>query len=64
VGHRCLDVLVADCARPAGTAPLFDHLVGAQLEFATDREPKRLGGLQVDGKLELGRLLDRKIGWP
>ena len=42
----------------------LDHLVGAQLEFATDREPKRLGGLQVDGKLELGRLLDRNIGWP
>src|SRR5262245_2594541 len=40
---------------------LFDHLVGAQLEFADDGEAERLRCLEIDGELELGRLLDGKI---
>ena len=27
-----------------------------------DRQPERLGGLEIDHQLEFGRLLDRKIG--
>src|SRR5215207_6430858 len=41
---------------------LLDHLIGACEERGRDREPERLGGLEVDDKLELGRLLDREIG--
>ena len=39
----------------------FDHLVGAQQECLWDREAERLDGCQIDDKLELGRLLDRKV---
>jgi hypothetical protein len=46
---------------PQQTEPLFDHLVGAQLEFAADGEAERLRGLEIDGELELGRLLDGKV---
>jgi len=41
---------------------LFDHLVGAQQERFGDRQPERLGGIEVDHQLKLGRLLDRQIG--
>jgi hypothetical protein len=41
---------------------LFDHLVGANQECFWDCEPKRLCGLEIDDKLELGRLLDRYVG--
>jgi hypothetical protein len=39
--------------------PLFDHLVGAQQERFRDRETDRLGGLEIDDKLEFGWILDR-----
>ena len=46
-----------------GSKPvLFDQLVGAQEEGLRDRQPERLGGLEIDDQLELRRLLDRKIG--
>ena len=41
---------------------LFDHLVGAPDERVRNVDPERLGGLEVDVKLDLGRLLDRQIG--
>src|SRR5690242_19679069 len=41
----------------------FDHLVGAQQERFGDRQPERLGGGQIEGEIELSRLLDRKIAW-
>src|SRR5215211_2669059 len=44
-------------------AHLFDHLVGAREQRGRDVEPERLGGLDVDHELELGRLLDRDVGW-
>ena len=46
---------------PEQTAPLFDHLVGAQQERLRDRQAERLGGRKIDDKLESGRLLNRDI---
>src|SRR5258707_13454206 len=40
---------------------LFDHLVGAPQKHGRHVEADRLGGLQVDDKLELGRKLNRQI---
>ena len=40
----------------------FDDLVGATNERGWDSEPERLGGLQVDRKLDLRDLLHRQIG--
>jgi len=42
----------------ANIANLIDHLVGAGEQLRWHSEAKRLGGLQVDHQLELGRLLD------
>jgi hypothetical protein len=36
---------------------LFDHLVGLGKQRRGHREAERLGGLEVDHQLELGRLL-------
>src|SRR5438093_12328681 len=41
----------------------LDHLVGAQEERLGDRQAKRLGGVQIDDEIELGRLLDRDVAW-
>src|ERR1700749_2591802 len=43
-------------------AHLFDHLVREQQEGFGDRYPKCLRGLQVDAKVDLGRLRDREVG--
>src|SRR5262245_31931778 len=40
---------------------LFDHLVGASEQRWWYGEPKRLGGLQIDHQLVLGRLLHGKV---
>jgi len=42
--------------------PSLDDLVGKGEDSLRDRQSKRLGGLQVDDKLEPGRLLNRQIG--
>ena len=42
---------------------LLDHFVGCGQQRFRDGEAERLGGLEVDDKLELGRLLDRQIRW-
>jgi hypothetical protein len=42
----------------------FDHLVGAGLQRQRHDEPERLGGLNVDHQLELGRQDDRQIASP
>jgi hypothetical protein len=41
---------------------LFDHLVGAGKERRRHVEAERLRHDQVNDEVELGRLLDRKIG--
>jgi hypothetical protein len=40
---------------------LFDHLVGTMQERLGDRQPERLGGLEIDDEIKFGRLLDRDI---
>ena len=41
-------------------APLADHLVGQEQERRGNRDPERLGGLQVDDKVELRRRVLKK----
>src|SRR5438128_11603473 len=41
---------------------LLDHLVRTPEHRWRDREPECLGGLEVNGQLELRGLLDRKVG--
>ena len=46
----------------ATNSPSFNELVGANQERLQDRQPERLGGLEIDHQREFGRLLDGKIG--
>src|SRR5438477_13134160 len=43
-------------------AASFDHLVGGGLQGEREREPERLRRIEIDHQLELGGLLDRKLG--
>src|SRR5271166_659736 len=49
-------------SRAQQTASLFDHFVGTGKQRQRHGEAERLGGLEIDGKLELGRQLDRQVG--
>jgi hypothetical protein len=42
--------------------PLFNHLIGEQLDRVGHLETKCPGRLQVDHKLEFGGLCDRQVG--
>jgi len=53
----------ADRASFAWRLPSFDHLVGEREHARRNCQAQRLGGLKVDHQLELGRELDRQIGW-
>src|SRR5262249_19687261 len=39
-----------------------DHFIGQEQQLAADAETKRLGGLEIDDHLELGRLHYGKVG--
>jgi len=41
---------------------LFDHLVGEREQVIGDFDAKLLRSLQIDDKLEFGRLYDRQVG--
>jgi hypothetical protein len=41
---------------------LLDHFVGDGERLGLHLEAERLGGLEIDDQLELGRLRDRQVG--
>src|SRR5262249_48298773 len=51
----------SDCPRMRVGRSL-DHLIRPRQQRRGDRQAERLGGLEVDDQLELGRLLDWEIG--
>ena len=53
-------VLSCEC-QSYNSALLFDHLVGATEQRNGERKTERLGGLEVDDKLNFHRLLDRQF---
>ena len=57
--HVCF-VPIADSCTAAKT--LFNHLVGNRKYARRNDEPKRLGGLQIDGEFKLGRSPHWQIG--
>src|SRR5262245_23727345 len=49
----------------SGRSPAsLDYLVGAGEQRGRHFEAERLGGREINHEIELGRLLDRKVGWP
>src|SRR5262245_15583047 len=51
--------VVSDCSKGS---PLFDPLVGAGKHRCGQVEAERLGGLEVDHQIVLGRRLHRQVG--
>jgi len=65
-GNACAPRLLRLVPNPdsciAANKSLFNHLVGAGEQRRRHVEAERLRHDQVNGEVELGRLLDRKIG--
>src|SRR3974390_1748352 len=60
----CHSLMSADfcnkiCQKQTSGLPLFDHLVGKLVELCGHLETQSFSGLQIDDKLEFGRLLHR-----
>jgi hypothetical protein len=49
------------CQKQSG--PSFDHLVGGGDQLVGDFEAERFRGWEVDDEIDLGRQLDRHVGW-
>jgi hypothetical protein len=41
----------------------LDHVRGAKHDDIRDDQAEHLGGGEIDGEIELGRLFDRDVGW-
>jgi hypothetical protein len=50
------------CAISGHWPASVDHLVGTQKERFRDRQAERLGGFEINDKLELCRVLHRQVG--
>src|SRR3954471_705047 len=55
------DPLRDDAIEQGTPAALLDHLVGATEHCRWDGDAKHFRGLQIDHKLEPGRLFDRQV---
>src|SRR3954447_21751147 len=53
--------LLRSSLRSAGSRGSFDHLVGTAKQVQRERKTECFGGLQVDDKLDLCRLLYRQV---
>jgi hypothetical protein len=49
-------------AQAPGTRPSGFFLIGAAEQHGWDGEAERLGGLEIDDQIELGRLRDWRVG--
>ena len=49
-------------SKTSAVARLFDHLVGAGKSVGGTPRPSAFATIKVNDEVELGRLLDRKIG--
>src|SRR5262245_42327598 len=63
-GHAAAPPRAAMNSRRLMAACSFDHLVGAGQQRGRDFKAERLGGPEVDHKLDLGALLDWQTGRP
>jgi hypothetical protein len=59
--RRCRPGIVAERDQKSSTPPLPEHLVGLEEEGRGNREPERLGGLEIDDQLEFHGLLYGEI---
>jgi len=60
--NGCIIVVGSNVPGAAISRHLFDRLVGASKQRRRNRKAERLGGLEIDHKLVLGRRLHRQVG--